>query len=98
LNYVYGVLHFALVLNEVLNAWIVGVEVVGVFIALTTKTTVGGGCCRWAHQTVRCATGLCPVRQPHHPTVRVRAQTTVGALSSSGTGESGAAPDSPVRL
>jgi hypothetical protein len=25
-----------------------------------------------AHRTVRCATGLCPVRQPHHPTVRVR--------------------------
>jgi hypothetical protein len=34
-----------------------------------------------------------PVRQPHHPTVRVRAQTTVGALSSSGTGQSGATPD-----
>jgi hypothetical protein len=33
------------------------------------------------------------VRQPRHPTVRVRAQTTVGALSSSGTGQSGAAPD-----
>jgi hypothetical protein len=25
-----------------------------------------------AHRTVRCATGHCPVRQPHHPTVRVR--------------------------
>jgi hypothetical protein len=24
------------------------------------------------HQTVRCATGHCPVRQPRHPTVRVR--------------------------
>jgi hypothetical protein len=35
----------------------------------------------------------CPVRQPHHPTVRVRAQSTVGALSSSGTEQSGAAPD-----
>jgi hypothetical protein len=34
-----------------------------------------------------------PVRQPHHPTVRVRVQTTVGALSSCGTGQSGAAPD-----
>jgi hypothetical protein len=34
-----------------------------------------------------------PVRQPHHPTVRVRAQSTVGALSSSGTRQSGAAPD-----
>jgi hypothetical protein len=43
----------------------------GVFIAPTTKTDVGEGCCRWAHRTVRCATGHCPVRQPRHPTVRV---------------------------
>jgi hypothetical protein len=28
-----------------------------------------------------------PVRQPRHPTVRVRAVLTVGALSSSGTGQ-----------
>jgi hypothetical protein len=34
-----------------------------------------------------------PVRQPCHPTVRVLALFTVGALSSSGTGQSGAAPD-----
>jgi hypothetical protein len=33
------------------------------------------------------------VRQPRHSIVRVRAQTTIGALSSSGTGQSGAAPD-----
>jgi hypothetical protein len=32
---------------------------------------VGGGCCRMAHRTVRCATGHCPVRQPHHQAVRV---------------------------
>jgi hypothetical protein len=44
----------------------------GVFIAPTTKVVVGEGCCRRAHQTVRCATGHCPVRQPRHPTVRVR--------------------------
>ena len=25
-----------------------------------------------AHRTVRCTTGHCPVRQPRHPTVRVR--------------------------
>jgi hypothetical protein len=31
-----------------------------------------------------------PVCQPCHPTVRVRARTTVGALSSSGTRQSGA--------
>jgi hypothetical protein len=44
----------------------------GVFIAPTTEVAVGEGCCRWAHQTVRCATGHCPVHQPRHPTVRVR--------------------------
>jgi hypothetical protein len=45
---------------------------VGVFIAPTTKVAVGGGCYRMAHRTVRCATRHCPVRQPRHPTVRVR--------------------------
>jgi hypothetical protein len=44
----------------------------GVFIAPTTKMAVVELCCRWAHQTVRCATGHCPVCQPRHPTVRVR--------------------------
>jgi hypothetical protein len=34
-----------------------------------------------------------PVRQPRHLIVRVRAQSTVGALSSSGTGQSDAALD-----
>jgi hypothetical protein len=38
------------------------------------------------------------VRQPHHPTVRVRSQSTVGDLSSSGTGQSGAAPDTHCSL
>jgi hypothetical protein len=33
------------------------------------------------------------VRQPRHPTVRVLTVSTVGALSSWGTGQSGAAPD-----
>jgi hypothetical protein len=44
----------------------------GVFIAPTTKMAVGELCCRRTHRTVRCATGHCPVRQPRHPTVRVR--------------------------
>jgi hypothetical protein len=44
----------------------------GVFIAPTIKVVVGEGCCRWVHRTVWCATGHCPVRQPRHPTVRVR--------------------------
>jgi hypothetical protein len=35
-----------------------------------------------------------PVRQPCHPTVRVLTVSTVGALTSWGTGQSGAAPDS----
>jgi hypothetical protein len=35
----------------------------------------------------------CPVRQPRHPTVRVLTVSTVGALSSWGTRQSGAAPD-----
>jgi hypothetical protein len=38
-------------------------------------------------------TGQCPVRQPRHPTVRVLAVSTVGALSFCVTGQSGAPPD-----
>jgi hypothetical protein len=34
-----------------------------------------------------------PMRQPRHPTVRVQVVSTVRALSSGGTGQSGAAPD-----
>jgi hypothetical protein len=34
-----------------------------------------------------------PVRQPHHPIVRVLTVTTIGALTSCRTGQSGAAPD-----
>jgi hypothetical protein len=37
--------------------------------------------------------GDSPVRQPRHPTVRVRAVSTVGALYSCGIEQSGAAPD-----
>jgi hypothetical protein len=65
----------------------------GVFIAPTTKTAIGEVCCRRAHRTVRCATRHCPVRQPRHPTVRVLTVLTVGALTSWGTRQSGAAPD-----
>jgi hypothetical protein len=51
----------------------------GVFIALN-------------HQNNRCGWLLSmgapdsPLRQPHHPTVRVLTQSTVGALTSKGTG------------
>jgi hypothetical protein len=34
-----------------------------------------------------------PVRQPRHPTVRVLMVSIIGALTSWGTGQSGAAPD-----
>jgi hypothetical protein len=55
------------------NAWMPRrVGVVGGFIAPTTKMVVGEAGCRMAHQIVQCATGHCPVRQPRHPTVRVR--------------------------
>jgi hypothetical protein len=33
------------------------------------------------------------MRQPRHPTIRVLTVSTVGALTSWGTGQSGAAPD-----
>jgi hypothetical protein len=70
----------------VVNAWIVRVEVVvGYLYPPTTNSTVGAGYCRWTHRTVRCTTGHCPVRQPHHPTVRVLTVSTIGALSSCGT-------------
>jgi hypothetical protein len=59
----------------------------GVFIALNHQKPVWGGCCRWAHRTVRCATGYCLVCQPRHQTVRVRKHLTIGALTSWGTGQ-----------
>jgi protein-disulfide isomerase len=43
--------------------------VVRVFIAPTTKSGRWKADCRMAHQTVRCATGHCPVRQPRQATV-----------------------------
>jgi hypothetical protein len=39
-----------------------------------------------------------PVRQPHHPTVRVLTVSTVGALTTWGTRQSGAAPDKHCSL
>jgi hypothetical protein len=47
---------------------------------------VGEAVCRWTNWTVRCATGHCPVRQPRHPTVRVRPLELLTA----------GPPDSPV--
>jgi hypothetical protein len=84
----------ALVLNEMsknLDAW--SGAGWGVFIALNNYIAIGEAVCRWAHRTVQCATGHCPVCQPRHPTVRVLKILTVGALTSCHTGQSGAAPD-----
>jgi hypothetical protein len=65
----------------------------GVFIALNHHIAVGEAVCRWAHRTVRCATGHCPVHQPCRPTVRVLTILIVGALTSWGTGQSRATPN-----
>jgi hypothetical protein len=84
---------------DVWKTWMPWIVVVGgVFIAPTTKITVREGCCRWAHRTVRCATGHFPVHQPRHPTFRVLTVSTIGALTAWATGQSGAAPDSPCSL
>jgi hypothetical protein len=46
--------------------------VVGVFIASPTKSGRWEAVCHMAPRTGGAATGHCPVRQPRHPTVRVR--------------------------
>jgi hypothetical protein len=58
----------------------------GVFIALNHQTTVGAGCYRWAHWTIRCASH---VTQP----LGFWSFWPLEALSSRGTGQSSAAPD-----
>jgi hypothetical protein len=58
----------------------------GVFIALNHQNN------RWGWLLSMGAPDS-PVRQPHHPTVRGLTQSTVGALTSGGTGQSGAVPD-----
>jgi hypothetical protein len=69
----------------------------GVFIAPTTKVTVGEGFCRMAHRTVRCATGDrtlsgAPATSPG------RWVLTVGASDRWATGQSSGAPDSHYSL
>jgi hypothetical protein len=71
-----------------MNAWMVGVAVVGgIYSPQPPKQPLGvaavdgrTGQSGAPPDTVRCATGHCPMRQPRHPTVRVRAQSTVGAF------------------
>jgi hypothetical protein len=65
--------------------------VVGVFIASTTQPTVGVG-------LLSMGAPDSPVRQPRHPTVRVLTVSTVGALTSWCTGQSGVAPDTHCSL
>jgi hypothetical protein len=60
--------------------------VVRVFIAQTTKPTVGLG-------QLSMGAPDSPVRQPCHPTVRVLTVSTVGAFTSWCTRQSGATPD-----
>jgi hypothetical protein len=79
-----GVEYFALILNAMFGmlGWL-WMRWLGVFIAPNHFHSRWGGCCRWTHQTVRCATGhsLLSVRAPpRHPTVRVLEQLTVGAF------------------
>jgi hypothetical protein len=70
--------------DECLDGWSGGG--CGVFIALNHQTTVEVG-------LLSMGAPDSSVRQPRHPAVRDRAQSTVGALSSCGTGQSGAALD-----
>jgi hypothetical protein len=58
----------------------------GVFIAPSTKPTVGVGLL-----SMGAPDSL--VRQPCHPTIRVLTVSTIGALTSWCTGQSGAAPN-----
>jgi hypothetical protein len=58
----------------------------GVFIAPSTKPTVGVG-------LLSMGAPDSPVRQPRHPTIRILTVSTIGALTSWCTGQSGAAPD-----
>jgi hypothetical protein len=69
--------------------WPVGV----VFIATNQIVAVGEDCWRWAHRTVRCATGHCPVCRHVSRPLGLGAGRLLEALSSCGTRQSGAAPD-----
>jgi hypothetical protein len=69
--------------------WPVGV----VFIATIQIVAVGEGYWRWAHRTVWCATGQCPVRRHVILSLGPRAGRPLEALSSCGTRQSGAPLD-----
>jgi hypothetical protein len=69
-----GVKSIALVLNAMCGmlGWL-ECRWLGVFIALNHQTTVGEG-------LLSMGAPDSPVRQPRHPTVRVRVQSTIGAF------------------
>jgi hypothetical protein len=71
---------------DVWKTWILEVVVVGGIYSPNHQTNRWGGC-------LSMGTPDSPVHQPRHPTVRVLTVSTVGALTSWGTGQSGAAPD-----
>jgi hypothetical protein len=89
----------ALVLNEnfrklgCLELWWLGV-----FIALNHQQAVGEGYCRWAHRTVGCATGHCPVRCHGTQPLGFENSRLLASLSSCGPKLSGATPDSSCSL
>jgi hypothetical protein len=64
-----------------------------VFIATNHLVAVGEGCWRWAHRTVRCATGHCPVRRHATQPLGLGAGRPLEALSSCGTRQCDAALD-----
>jgi hypothetical protein len=66
--------------------WPVGL----VFIATNQIVAIGEGCWRWAHRTVRCATGQCPVRRHVILSLGLGAGRPLEDLSSCGTGQFGA--------
>jgi hypothetical protein len=59
-------------------------------VATNQIVAVGEGCRRWAHRTVRCATGQCPVSHHVILPLGLGAGRPLEALSSCGTGQSGA--------
>jgi hypothetical protein len=85
-----------LVLNAIALVWCLKAENLdamnggwlGVFIAPTTKVTVGGGFCRMAHRTLSGAPATSPGRWI----------LIVGASDIWATGQSGGAPNSPCSL
>jgi hypothetical protein len=69
--------------------WPVGV----VFISTNQNLAIGEVCWQWAHRTVRCAIGQCPVRRHVIFSLGLEAGRPLEASCSCGTGQSGAPSD-----